>query len=118
MNNPYDHAYQLAKALSESVEYKGFLEGSEKLRKSPETLKQVQEFFKKQMEFELKAMAGEKPTDAEMKSIEDLYRLIQLHPEGSHFLESQMRYQRLMADVMKIINDSVSEGNKILTEKM
>ena len=118
MNNPYDHAYQLAKALSESTEYKGFLESGEKLKKSPAVLRQIQDFFKKQLEIEFKMMSGEKPSELELKALEDLYKLIQLHPEGCHFLENQMRYQRLMSDVMKIINESVAAGSKILTEKM
>lgn len=117
MRNPYDNAHDLAKSLKESSEYVGFKESSEKLKTLPDTKKQIQDFFKKQMELEFKMMSGEQPAEEEIKKLEELYRLIQLHPAGVDFLEKQMKFQRLMADIMKIINESVSEGTQILTEK-
>lgn len=117
MRNPYDNAHELAKSLKESSEYVGFKEASNRLKELPEMKKHIQDFFKKQMELEFKMMSGEQPPEDEIKKLEDLYRLIQLHPAGVEFLEKQMKFQRLMADIMKIINESVAEGTQILTEK-
>lgn len=118
MNNPYDQAHLLAKSLSNSNEYKRFNEIGTKLKAQPETLKQIQDFFRKQMEIEIGMMSGQAPDLEKTKELEELYRLIQLQPIGKEFFESQMRFQQLMSDIMKIVNESVSEGAKILTEKV
>ena len=118
MNNPYDQAHLLAKSLANSNEYKRFTEIGTKLTAEPETLKQIQDFFRKQMELEIGMMSGQAPESEKTKELEELYSLIQLQPIGKEFFESQMRFQQLMSDIMKIVNESVAEGAKILTEKV
>lgn len=118
MNNPYDQAHLLAKSLSNSNEYKRFTEIGAKLKLQPEILQQIQDFFRKQMELEIGMMSGQTLDSEKTKDLEELYRLIQLQPIGKEFFESQMRFQQLMSDIMKIVNESVAEGAKILTEKV
>jgi|GEM_PF-2236919 len=118
MVNPYDSAHQLAKVLKESSEYKEFVESSNKVKAHSETLKQIHDFFQKQMTLEMKIMTGEAPEESEVKELEDLYKLIQLHPDGLKFLNDQSKFQRLMSDIMKIVNESVSEATKIFTERV
>lgn len=117
MTNPYDVAYQLAKALKESAEYKNFSSASESLKETPDTLKQVRDFFQKQLEAEFKMMSGGTLTDEEKQALEKLYHLIQLNPEGKAFLENQMKFQQMMSDIMKIINESTVDASRVLMEK-
>ena len=118
MRNPYDSAHQLAKDLSQSNEYQEFKGAGIKVKENKTLQKQLQDFMQKQMMLEIEMMSGQKPDEAKLKELEGIYQLIQLHPDGMAFLEKQMKFQRLMADLMKIINDSVAEGNQILTEKV
>jgi cell fate (sporulation/competence/biofilm development) regulator YlbF (YheA/YmcA/DUF963 family) len=118
MRNPYDSAHQLAKDLSQSNEYQEFKNAGVKAKEDKTLLKQLQDFMQKQMVLEFEMMSGQNPNEEKLKELEGLYQLIQLHPDGVGFLEKQMKFQRLMADLMKIINDSVVEGNQILAEKV
>ena len=118
MRNPYDSAHQLAKDLSHSSEYQEFKNAGEKAKESKTLLKQLQDFMQKQMILEIEMMSGQNPSEEKLKELEGLYQLIQLHPTGVEFLEKQMKFQRLMADLMKIINDSVAEGNQKIEKKV
>lgn len=117
MNNPYDHAHQLAKSLKESNEYQNFQSASDRLKEAPDALKQVRDFIQKQLEAELKMMSGTALTEDEKQNLEKLYHLIQLHPDGKEFLESQMKFQKLMSDMMRIINEGVADASKVLMER-
>ena len=58
-----------------------------------------------------------KGTDEEKQALEKLYHLIQLNPEGKAFLENQMKFQQMMSDIMKIINESTVDASRVLMEK-
>lgn len=114
--NPYDKAHELARALKESNEYRAFLTAKAAVVADPEAKKMVRDFITKQMELEYEAMAGKGQDAAKTENLQRLYQLIALNTKAREFLEAYMRFQRTMADVSKIIGDSVAEGLDIFAK--
>lgn len=108
--NLYDKTHELAKALKNSDEYRLFLTAKQAVDTDEQAQKMVKNFIIKQMEIEYEVMSG-KPEDKEKKAqLQKMYDLISYNVKAREFLEAHVRFQRVMADVYKIIGESVAEG--------
>ncbi|MDT8900554.1 YlbF family regulator [Anaeroselena agilis] len=107
--NPYDKAHELARTLKASAEYRTFLAAKEALAVDPEAKKMVQDFLRRKMEQEYEALAG-KEDPAKAEALNRMYELLAANGKAREFLEAYLRFQRIMADISKIIGDSVAEG--------
>lgn len=107
--NVYDCANELAKAMRESHEFKKLKEANELLAKEPETKKLVDEFLQLNQEVEIAKYQGQKPPAEKTEKIKSLYNLLALKIEAMEYLNAFMRFQMMMADITKSINDVVKE---------
>lgn len=107
--NVYDLAHQLARAMAESEEYKNYLEAKKAVEADETNSNMVDDFHKMELELNAKQAMGQKPSDEEVKKINDMYQLITLNPTVRDFLEKEMRFSTMVADVFKIINDEIGE---------
>jgi cell fate (sporulation/competence/biofilm development) regulator YlbF (YheA/YmcA/DUF963 family) len=114
--NPYDKAHELSRALKESSEYRAFLAAKGAIEGDADAKKMVRDFISKQMELEYEAMSGKTPDAAKTENLQRLYQLIALNTKAREFMEAYMRFQRTMADISKIIGDSVAEGLDIFAK--
>ena len=90
--NVYDLAHELAKAMADSDEYKGYLEAKKVVEADETNSKMVNDFHK-----------------MEIKKINDMYQLISMNQTVKDFLDSEMRLSTMISDVFKIINDAIGE---------
>lgn len=107
--NVYDCANELAKAMRESHEFKKLKEANELLAKEPETKKLVDEFLQLNQEVEIAKYQGQEPPSEKTEKIKSLYNLLALKSEAMEYLNAFMRFQMMMADITKSINDVVKE---------
>jgi cell fate (sporulation/competence/biofilm development) regulator YlbF (YheA/YmcA/DUF963 family) len=107
--NPYDKAHELAKTLKASSEYRVFLTAKEALVTDPDAKKMAQDFLRKKMELEYETLAG-REDKAKTDALQRMYELLAVNAKAREFLEAYFRFQRIMADISKIIGDSVAEG--------
>ncbi len=107
--NPYDKAHELARALQASDEYRAFLAAKTALDADPDAKKMVKDFIVKKMEQEYEAFAG-KEDAAKKEALQRMYDLLAMNARARDFLAAYFRFQRTMADISKIIGDSVAEG--------
>lgn len=107
--NIYDKAHELAKALRDSSEYQGFLVAEHAIAGDETVKKMVRDFMKKKLEIEYSAMTGKQDKE-KTEQLQKMYELIALNPKARDFLDAHMRFQRVMADVYKILGESVAEG--------
>lgn len=70
----------------------------------------VKDFILKQMELEYEVMAGKPEDKAKAEQLQKMYDLISYNSNARDFLQAHMRFQRAMADIYKIIGESVAEG--------
>lgn len=106
----YDKAHDLAKALKTSNEYRDFLAAKQAVDTDSQAKKMVKDFILKQMEIEYEVMSGKPEDKAKTEQLQKMYELIAYNNKAHNFLQAHMRLQRIMADVYKIIGESVAEG--------
>jgi cell fate (sporulation/competence/biofilm development) regulator YlbF (YheA/YmcA/DUF963 family) len=104
--NPYDLAHQLAKALSESDEYKEYKKARELLEQDPKAKEMVKDLREKQLEVEAQKLSG-KPSDEATKALENLYNIAKFNSLVSKYLESEHRFAFMMMDIQKILAKAV-----------
>jgi cell fate (sporulation/competence/biofilm development) regulator YlbF (YheA/YmcA/DUF963 family) len=110
--NVHDKAYELARILSSCDEYQGFLKAKNLLETDEQAKKMVKDFLAKQMAYEYEKMSGKSATDQEQQ-LQKLAGLLALNPIAAQFLQAHLRFQQVMADLYKIIGDSIAEGMDI-----
>ncbi len=115
--NIYDKTHALVASIKESPEYTDFMAAKVVLDTNEQAKKMVKEFIAKQMELEYEMM-GDKPEDKEKAAqIQQLYQLIARDLTASSFMHSYLKFQRLVADIYKILGDSVAEGMDFFDKK-
>ncbi len=107
--NVYDCANELARAMRESHECKKLKEATAVLNKDPEAKKMVDEFLKLNQEAEFAKYQGKEPEAATTDKIKNLYNVLSLNRDAMEYLNSFMRFQMMLSDITKSIQDVVTE---------
>lgn len=109
MINPYDKAYELARALKECAEAKDWLAAQEELAKDADGWRMLEDFRGRQEEIAKALSEGREVSEDEKKKVGRLYEVIVLHTGVRRVLEAEQRLVRLLADVQRIIGDAWNE---------
>ncbi|SFM07159.1 YlbF family regulator [Pelosinus propionicus] len=115
--NIYDKTHDLVKAIKESPEYREFMEVKKVIDTDEQAKKMVKDFIAKQMELEYEMMGGKGEDKAKTEQIQQMYQMIVGNTKASAFMQSYMKFQRLVADIYKILGDSVAEGMDFFEKK-
>ncbi len=115
--NIYDKTHDLVRAIKESPEYREFMEVKKVIETDEQAKKMVKDFIAKQMELEYDMMGGKREDKAKTEQIQQMYQLILGNSKASAFMQSYMKFQRLVADIYKILGDSVAEGMDFFEKK-
>ncbi len=107
--NVYDCANDLAKAMRESHEYKKLQEATTALNKDANAKNMVNEFLKLNQDAEFAKIQGKEPDKAIVDKIQELYKVLSLNQDAMQYLNSFMRFQMMLSDVTKNIQDVVTE---------
>lgn len=100
--NIYDKAHELAKALSESDEYKEFKKAKEEIKKDEKAKEMLKDLREKELEVQALALSG-KPYSEEEKKLRNLYEIISYHSGIRKYIEAENRLMVLISDIQKII---------------
>ena len=105
--NVYDCANELARAMRESHEFKKLKEANEILDRDPETKKLVNEFL--QLSQEIDKYQGQEPEKEKTEKLQKLYGVLGLNRDAMEYMNNFMRFQMMMADISKSIQDVVKD---------
>lgn len=108
--NVYDNANELARAMRESHEYKKLKEATIVLSKDANAKEMVDEFFKLNQDAELARYQGKQPEKEVTDKIQKLYGILTLNSDAMEYINSFMRFQMMLADITKTIQDVVKEA--------
>jgi len=104
--NVYDLAHGLARALKESDEFAE----RERLRLvaySDDTNRALLDEFKKlQIQAQVRFASGERPPDDDMDRLSKISALLQYNADTSAYVLADFRYQKLLADIYKILGET------------
>lgn len=105
----YDQANNLAKAIKESKEYNEYKKAKEEVQAIPEMKVKIDEFEKIRYEAQVMAFQGEKQDEQKMKKLQEMYDILLNEPKIKEYFDIEVRFNIMLADVNKIISESVKE---------
>ncbi|NLD20317.1 MAG: YlbF family regulator [Clostridiales bacterium] len=108
--NVYDQAHTLAQAIRESEEFKQFDSNKKTVEENPQLNDAVHDFMKKQFEMQTAQMTGQQMDPALFQQIQELSAILMQDPAAAQYLQCQMRFSMMMADVYKIIGEVADFG--------
>ncbi|MDN5346793.1 MAG: hypothetical protein PWP65_357 [Clostridia bacterium] len=111
----YDRAHELARALARCREYRDLSRLRARIKENPEALRMLKDYRERMLEAEMKQLQGEALEPEKQRALEDIERLVRLNPTLSEFLEAQARVARLLADIQKILLQSVPDFTELLS---
>ncbi|MDO4546011.1 MAG: YlbF family regulator [Bacillota bacterium] len=108
--NVYDQAHTLASAIKESEEFKQYDENKKKVEANPQLDSAIKDLMQKQFEMQAAQMMGQAPDAEEMQKFQQLSAIMMQDPIAAQYLQCQMRFSMMMADVYKIIGEVADLG--------
>ena len=103
--NVYDQAHALAAAIKKSEEFREY----ERLREAAygdETNKSLLDAYKKlQYKTQARFAAGDRVDEDDLKRLQQIASLLQHNSDASQYLMAEFRFQKMLADLYKILAD-------------
>ncbi|MDR3584301.1 MAG: YlbF family regulator [Desulfosporosinus sp.] len=113
-----DLAHELARTLTESVEFKQFLKSKEKVKSDEGNHKMVREFQLKQWEIREAQMLDQEISEEKQQELERLYSLVSLNPTAREYLEAEFEVSCMVNDIQKIIGEAIQGAMPIGFEEL
>lgn len=107
--NIYDTANQLAGEIRISEEYVNYKMAREAISMKVELKEKIKEFEEARFDAQITAMQTGKNDEAKMQKAQDLYGELIQQEEAKKYFEAEMKFNILIADVNKIIGDSIKD---------
>jgi cell fate (sporulation/competence/biofilm development) regulator YlbF (YheA/YmcA/DUF963 family) len=106
--NVYDTAYNLAKAIRESTEYREMEAALGAVNAEAESRGMMEDFRSRQTALQELLMKGEEMPPEEMEKMQQLYETIGRNPNVSRLFEAERRIAVLTEDVQRIIAEPLA----------
>ncbi len=104
----YDEANNLAKAIQQSKEYQEYKKAKEELSTNQEKKKKVEEFEKIRYDIQVMSFQGKEDPE-KMKKLQEMYNILNEDKTIKEYFDIEVRFNIMLADVNKIISESVKE---------
>ncbi len=105
--NVYDEAHDLARAIKASEEYKNYMEIKKEVSAIPELNDMLVDFQQKQFQIQAAQFSGQETDQDLIQQFQDLYQIIMKDPKAMSYMQAEMTFTRVIADVYKILEDAV-----------
>ena len=103
--NVYDQAHLLARTMKESEEFREY----DRLREiayQDETNKALLDEYKRlQYRMQVRAAGGERMEEDDFSRLQKIAQLLQFNSDASAYLMAEFRFQKMLADIYKILAD-------------
>ena len=104
--DPVALARELGKAMAGSEEYKAYQKAKQQVEEHEAAKIMLEDFRKKQLALEKKALSGEEPSSAEVEQLKKLSEILGYNPYIREYLLAEMRFTHLVFAVQKAIADA------------
>ena len=116
--NVYDQAHELARTLKESEEYKQYVRLKEIAYQDTTNKALLDEY--KHLRYRMQAMvaAGQRPDLAgeDFQRMQKIAQVLQFNQDCSAYLLAEFRFQKMLADIYKILADVAGIDLDMLTQ--
>ena len=107
--NVYDTVNKLAQEIKDSEEFKNYKKYKEIIKSNQEVSENIKKFETLRYEIQISAMQGLETNKDKEKELQDIYAELLTKENVTEYFESEFKFNILLADVNKIIGDSVKE---------
>ncbi len=108
MQNVYDLAHELARSLKETDQFKDWKRVKDKVDADERLSKMIADFSQQNMQFQSAAMMGQKPDEELMQKVQSMYSIIMQDPTCAEYLNAEMAFSQVVADIYQILGDAVN----------
>lgn len=104
--NVYDLAHQLAVEMKKTSEYAEY-DQAKKIAMENETQKALIDEYKKiQFQLQVAMAGGGAPDPGELERMQKIAAVLQMSPDASRYIMAEFAYQRMLADIYKILGEA------------
>ena len=107
--NVYDTANKLAQEIRTSSEYLDYKRIKEELDRNPDVKAKIREFEEKRYDVQLEALKGEEQEKTKLEEMQKIYVELIKNDLAKSFFDIELKFNVLLADVNKIIAESVQD---------
>ena len=107
--NVYDTVNKLAQEIKDSEEFKNYRKYKEIIKSNQEVSEGIKKFETLRYELQISAMQGLELNKDKEKELQEIYANLLAKENVKEYFESEFKFNILLADVNKIIGDSVKE---------
>ncbi len=107
--NVYDTANKLAHELKTSEEYLNYKRIKQELDQNPEVKEKIKQFEEKRYAVQLEALKGEEQEKVKLEEMQKIYIELMQYDLAKSYFDIELKFNVLIADVNKIIAESVQD---------
>lgn len=107
--NVYDTVNKLAQEIKDSKEYNNYKMAKQVVNLNKDLKNRIDEFENARYEVQMLAIQTGKNDEEKIAKVQKLYVELLEDNEAKNFLEAQTQFNTLIADVNKIIGDSIKD---------
>lgn len=107
--NVYDTVNKLAQEIKTSEEYTNFKNCKEKIKSNAQLNEKIKQFEKSRYEVQILALQGQQIDKDKEKEMQDMYAELLKIDEVKEYFDSEFKFNILLADVNRIIGESVKD---------
>lgn len=107
--NVYDTVNKLAQEIKDSDEFKNYKKYKELVKLDSETSEQIKKFETLRYEIQISAMQGLENNKEKESELQEIYTQLLSKENVKEYFDAEFKFNILLADVNKIIGDSVKE---------
>ena len=112
----YDKAYELAKEIQDSEEYKEYSKLKEIVIADEKTKMLLGDYKKLLLEAQAGSIAGNEPSEESMDKLKKLGEVLAFNKDVTEYFAAEYKFQTLVADVYNIIGNACGLGSEYLKE--
>ena len=107
--NVIDIANNLGQEIRKSEEYIAYKEIKERINSNPELKSKIDEFEKVRYNVQVSALQNEGQNEEELQKLQQIYEMLMKDEILKEYFEKQVRFNVMIADVNKIIGNSIKD---------
>ena len=107
--NVYDTVNKLAQKKKDSEEFKNYKKYKEIIKSNSEASEKIKKFETLRYEIQISAMQGIEVNKDKENELQQIYTELLTQENVKEYFEAEFKFNILLADVNKIIGDSVKE---------
>ena len=108
--NVYDQAHSLATAIKSRKNTSSMKRRKKIVEANPQLDETIKDFMRQQIEMQAAQMMGQEMDGERIQKMQQLSAILMQDPAAAQYLQCQMRFSMMMADVYKIIGDVADLG--------